>query len=249
MKMKFWIMTAISLILPMPAHADTLRFDSGSQQNQVIELFTSQGCNSCPPAEEFMNRLEDSSHLWKRYFPIALHVDYWDYLGWKDRFARPENTRRQQRYARELHDRTVVTPAIFVNGMHWRGWRSGVMPGTGNNPAGRLVLTIDGSSINATFQPDGPWPPGVKLDVAIVGMGLTTRIRRGENAGRHSRHEFVLLDHVEMTAVAPGQWAGRIPAGTPVTAPRYALVAWVSAGGMLTPLQVTGGYLPRGIMK
>lgn len=247
--MKYWIMTAISLALPISAEAGTLRFDSGVQQNQVIELFTSQGCNSCPPAEEFLNSLENDSRLWKQYFPIALHVDYWDYLGWKDRFARSENTRRQQRYARELRDRAVVTPAIFVNGMHWRGWRSGDVPHDNSRSSGRLVLDISGSSIRATFRSIDPPPPGLKLDVAIVGMGLTTRIRRGENAGRHSRHEFVLLEPVEMTATAPGQWKGEMPAGTSIAAPRYALLAWVSARGLLTPIQVTGGELPDGLLK
>ena len=84
-------------------------FSSGATQTVMIELFTSEGCNSCPPAEEALNRYVRHPQLWKRYIPLALHVDYWDRLGWKDTFGSPENTERQWRYARALGERHLST--------------------------------------------------------------------------------------------------------------------------------------------
>src|SRR5262249_16012523 len=74
-------------------------FESCEMQSQLLELFTLEGCSSCPPAEKWLSALKSSSYLWKKAVPIAFHVDYWDHLGWRDRFAKPEFTSRQQRYA------------------------------------------------------------------------------------------------------------------------------------------------------
>ena len=74
-------------------------FESGETQNSLIELFTSEGCSSCPPAEKWMSALKSRDDLWKKTVPVVFHVDYWDHLGWRDRFAKPEFTSRQQRYA------------------------------------------------------------------------------------------------------------------------------------------------------
>jgi hypothetical protein len=83
---------------PMPATT----FESGEVQNSLIELFTSEGCSSCPPAEKWISALKSNQDLWKKTVPVAFHVDYWDRLGWRDRFAKPEFTSRQQHYAAGL---------------------------------------------------------------------------------------------------------------------------------------------------
>src|SRR3954451_5035298 len=74
-------------------------FVSGSEQTALIELYTSEGCSSCPPAEAWLTQWKDDAGLWKRFVPIAFHVDYWDRLGWRDRFASKQWTERQTRYA------------------------------------------------------------------------------------------------------------------------------------------------------
>ena len=74
-------------------------FETGNTQSTLIELFTSEGCSSCPPAEKWMSGLKSNQDLWKKIIPVTFHVDYWDHLGWRDRFAKPEFTSRQQRYA------------------------------------------------------------------------------------------------------------------------------------------------------
>src|SRR6476660_686425 len=76
-------------------HATT--FESGDTQSMLIELFTSEGCSSCPPAEKWLSALKSNQDLWKKIVPVAFHVDYWDRLGWRDRFAKPDFTSRQQR--------------------------------------------------------------------------------------------------------------------------------------------------------
>src|SRR5262249_10561477 len=91
-------------------------FESGEKQSSLIELFTSEGCSSCPPAEKWMSALKSSQDLWKRTVPIVFHVDYWDHLGWRDRFAKPEFTSRQQHYAATWGGDSVYTPSFVVNG-------------------------------------------------------------------------------------------------------------------------------------
>src|ERR1051326_5468046 len=81
--------------------AEPPTFESGETQNSLIELFTSEGCSSCPPAEKWLSALKTNQDLWKKTIPVAFHVDYWNHLGWRDRFSKPEFTSRQQRYATE----------------------------------------------------------------------------------------------------------------------------------------------------
>ena len=81
----------------------------------VVELFTSQGCSSCPPAEAFLNELADEEGV----IALELHVDYWDYIGWPDPFASPRMTERQRDYARELGLRYVYTPQMVIDGRSW----------------------------------------------------------------------------------------------------------------------------------
>ena len=97
------------------------RFASGPQQTALIELYTSEGCSSCPPAETWMSRLKESPGLWKQFVPIAFHVDYWDRLGWRDRFSSQRWTERQRRYASLWQSESVYTPAVVVNGREQRG--------------------------------------------------------------------------------------------------------------------------------
>src|SRR5881409_4325855 len=87
-------------------------FESGDTQSSLIELFTSEGCSSCPPAEKWLSALKSSSDLWKKAVPVAFHIDYWDHPGWRDRFAKPEFTSRQRRYAAAWGGDSVYTPGF-----------------------------------------------------------------------------------------------------------------------------------------
>ncbi len=96
-------------------------FTSPERQVRLIELYTSEGCSSCPPADRWLSGLLTESHLWSSVVPIAFHVSYWDYLGWRDPFASEEYAKRQRIYA-SYGGTNVYTPGFFVNGREWRGF-------------------------------------------------------------------------------------------------------------------------------
>src|ERR1700756_4134568 len=100
-------------------------FQSGETQTSLIELFTSEGCSSCPPAEKWLSALKTNPELWKKIVPIAFHVNYWDRLGWRDRFSKPEFTERERRYAAVWGGDSVYTPCFALNGHEWRDWFGG----------------------------------------------------------------------------------------------------------------------------
>ena len=96
--------------------AENLSYESSAKRTELLELYTSEGCSSCPPADRWLSKLLQDQALWTAFIPVAFHVDYWDYIGWKDRFARSTYSQRQRRYAREQSLRTVYTPGFILNG-------------------------------------------------------------------------------------------------------------------------------------
>lgn len=239
------ILPGMLCLVLMPATAAAQQFQSGKAQQVMIELFTSEGCSSCPPAEGWLNALADEPGLWSDYVPLAFHVDYWDYLGWRDRYALPGNTGRQRLYAELRNLSTVYTPAFVVNGQGWRpGWLK-ALPRPGERQVGELSVTLEGRQFKAYFNAPDPTPAGLRLNLAVLGMGLETAIQAGENAGRAARHEFVVLSHQPFDAKT-GQWEGRLRDWDSKGAQRLALAAWVSSPVDPTPLQATGGFLSSG---
>src|SRR5437763_14288663 len=105
----------LSSVFQMAA-ADPVTFESGAKKVQLLELVTSEGCSSCPPAEASFSRLINDARLWREFVPVAFHVDYWDRLGWRDSFASAEWTKRQQIYAQNWKPQSVYTPAFVLNG-------------------------------------------------------------------------------------------------------------------------------------
>ncbi len=223
--------------------ASDLTLQSGPQQTVMIELYTSEGCNSCPPAEKFVNSLVGNEQLWTTYIPLAFHVDYWDYLGWRDRFATAANSQRQRRYGKVLQARTIYTPEFFVNGKEWRRGFFGGMPPASSNKVGILRVLFQNGQLTATFMPQNKYHKSLQLHVAVLGMGLTSNIRAGENAGRHTTHQFVVLAHMQVTSDQL-QWQVTLPAIGKFQPRRKALVVWVSEPGNPVPIQATAGFLP-----
>ncbi len=113
---------ALTTLITAGTAADQLRFQSDAKQVSLVELYTSEGCSSCPPAEDWLNRLKDSPGLWKTFVPVAFHVDYWNSLGWKDRLSSPEFSERQRDYAQLWHADNIYTPCFILNGGEWHGW-------------------------------------------------------------------------------------------------------------------------------
>lgn len=223
--------------------AETLNFESGVKQNILVELYTSEGCSSCPPAESYLNGLKNSNELWHKYVPVAFHVDYWDYIGWKDDYASKKFGQRQSRYASLSRAATVYTPAFMVNGSSWRrGIFGGSLPET-DSSVGKLGVSVTDSELSANYKATANYNSPLKLNVAVLGMELTSHISRGENEGRTAQHEFVVVgfDAVDSDS---STWKMKLPKLHYANAKQYALAVWVSEGNNPTPIQVVGGLLP-----
>lgn len=225
--------------------ANELIFNSGNKQVQLIELFTSQGCSSCPPADKWINRYTADPQLWKSIVPVAFHVDYWDYLGWRDKYAASSYSERQRRYRTQGKVRSVYTPGFVIDGGEWRGWFSGNNLPPVVSIASELRARIDQNGLMVSY------PAGKQklvLNVAILGFGIETPVKAGENDGKKLRHDFVVLAHNSHIS-SNGDWSVELPAIRVREAKRFALALWVSTPDGQVPLQATGGWLPEGMVR
>ncbi len=225
------------------AQSQEIVFKSGIKQVALVELYTSQGCSSCPPADEWLSELKHKPGLWSEFVPVAFHVDYWDYIGWKDSFSKKEFSNRQRLHRKQGNVKVVYTPGFFLNGKEWkRGFRS--TPKINNNqPAGNLQATLLDNTLNVTYESSHPVLNAI-LNVGILGFGYQTKINAGENSNRVLTEDFVLLSHSEHIASKPS-WKITLPENISPKAERYGLAIWVSQGNNLKPLQTTGGWLPN----
>src|SRR5947207_5650370 len=221
-------------------------FETGNTQSTLIELFTSEGCSSCAPAEKWMSGLKSNQDLWKKIIPVTFHVDYWDHLGWRDRFAKPEFTSRQQRYAAAWGGDSVYTPGFVVNGKEWRGWFDGNVTPTSSTKVGvlRVSFSNDGK-LSASFVPATTQPGALALNLALLGNDLESDVKRGENSGRKLRHDFVVLQLAKSEMTNQGNlWTGTVLLSSNAgTDKATALAAWVKSGETAAPIQATGGWL------
>ena len=172
------------------------QFESPNGQAALVELYTSQGCSSCPPAEASLSRLKDDPGLWRSIVPIAWHVDYWNYLGWRDRFSPSRYTERQRAYAAKWGSDSVYTPAFAVNGQEWHlGIGRSALAAVGSRAAGMLAAKTDnGQRFTITYQPASDDESQWEVHVALLGCGILSKIGAGENSGRDLRHDFVVLE-------------------------------------------------------
>lgn len=233
--------TAVAHAVITSAVADQL-FESGEGQTTLIELFTSQGCSSCPPAERWLGDLKDDSRLWKELIPVAFHVDYWDYIGWKDSFAQPGFSARQRKYFAENAIKSVYTPGFVVNGREWRSWFSrGRLP-TAAAKAGPLKVGVNARALRARYEPAGVSVQNLILNVALLGVDIQVEVDRGENSGRRLSQDFSVLRHLQL-ASDDGSWESALPEIELPAGARLAIAVWVNRTGSQKPLQATGGWL------
>jgi hypothetical protein len=170
----------------------------------VVELFTSQGCNSCPPADEFLGELASEPGI----IALSLHVDYWDYIGWRDPYASPAATARQRQYVRRLGLRYVYTPQMVIDGhADVAGLqRQNVLRTIEKAAVGRKALEVRFERANGgrIVIPDGHAPEGgAAVWLAVYDGSHQTKVPRGENAGRRLRNYNVVR---ELTRI--GIWQG-----------------------------------------
>jgi hypothetical protein len=190
----------------LPASAQTCLATSTPQAAPVVELYTSEGCNSCPPADRWLSQLKGDASV----VALAFHVDYWDQLGWADRFASPAFTQRQSQQQAVTGARYSYTPQVVINGMDRKDW-SGLPPAAKSVTAGRtapvqLSLRRDGERYEATVQTVAG-AMKVAAYWAVTEDAHSSAVKRGENAGVTLRHDDVVRELLPVPSwlAQPGQ--------------------------------------------
>lgn len=225
----FAVLAFLGLLHPVQASAQ-----SGPV---VIELYTSQGCSSCPPADAMLHDLAKRDDV----IALALHVDYWDYIGWVDMFANPQFTARQHAYARAANSATVYTPQMVIGGVdHVIGSRPVQVMETvqahsrAANPVA-VSLTRSGDNVQINAQPGGDGDYVVQL--VRYTPQETVEIRRGENAGRNLSYANIVRSWETI-----GQWDGRsafsMVAQAPGAEPVVVIVQHASNGPIVGAAQL-----------
>ena len=226
--------------------ADDLLIKSGAEKNRLIELYTSEGCSSCPSADKWISKLKSSDDLWEDIIPIAFHVDYWDQLGWKDELADKNFSDRQRQYRREGSISQVYTPGFVVDGQEWRGFfkRKMLNPPTSVN-VGEIVLQINSSQLNAKFTPQIETKNKLVFHTAVLGFDIENEIQAGENSGKTLRHDFAVIAYDNKNVSLDNNAFTtdiKLPQSTQ-EAGRKAIVVWISESNRQSPIQVVGNWL------
>jgi hypothetical protein len=202
---------ASSATLPLTAFA-VCDVRSGPNTAALIELYTSEGCSSCPPADRQLSQLRQALDPAAEAVPLALHVGYWDYIGWKDPYAQSAFGERQSWLVHANQQRTVYTPQFFVGGAELRSWRgglrdkvrqlnarpaaAGIHVRASTTPSGSLALKAE-----ATTR-DGAEPAALYL--ALTESGLVSKVMRGENSGVTLAHDHVVRAWIGPIHLASG---------------------------------------------
>ena len=223
-------------------------YSSQVEATDVLELFSSEGCSSCPPAERWLSTFKDKPEVFKDVIPMAFHVDYWDYIGWKDRFAKAEYSTRQRDYVRNGNVSQSYTPQLVANSGEWQQWHRGqrVWKNNAKNVGVLKAVVADATDkVSVNFNPQQTANSGTYvLNVAILGMGLSTQVNAGENHGELLKHDFVVLNHQKQAVnAATNQWEVAMPSIPKSGQKQNAVVVWLSQVGSQQVIQATGGYL------
>lgn len=236
------------LLPPSLCLAAPVTFQSSETQTSLLELYTSEGCSSCPPAEKWLTGLKPSAGVWKDFVPVAFHVDYWDYLGWRDPWSSKTFTDRQHAYAGAWRSDSVYTPCFVVNGKEWRGWsRSQSVPASTTKPGVLRVTSADLKTWDIVFAPTTASTEAYEAHAALLASGLTSDVKAGENKGRRLEHDFVVTRLLSCVLKSDGnklQGKFELTPGNSEPAKGSALVVWVTRPNQPEALQATGGWLP-----
>ena len=223
----FPVFCAILLSMAMtPALAQVCTKKSPPHTVALLELYTSEGCSSCPPADKFVSGLHSSLQS-EQVVPLSLHVDYWDYIGWKDIFAQPKFTERQRWLSNIADAPTIYTPEIFISGKELRNWappqgnvtaavkrineqaaQADIMVSLGKMVSGNLPVEV---RVNTTQKS--------KLFVALYENGLATKIKAGENKDVMLKHDYVVRDWIGPIDFESNNKAVKIPLPRTLVAP------------------------------
>jgi hypothetical protein len=244
------ILAALMLGVAISSHAQPkpIAFQSSATQASLLELFTSEGCSSCPPAERWLTGLKEAQGLWKKFVPVAFHVDYWDYLGWRDPWASKAYSVRQRAYAASWGRPTVYTPGFVLDGKEWRERplpKNG--PPSSSVAAGVLKVTsADRKHWQVSFAVSAADGTRYEAHAALLENDVTSDVNAGENKGRQLKHDFVVITLTSgwMTSenrIARGQFL--LDGMAKAKAAKLSVAVWITPPGHQEPLQATGGWL------
>jgi hypothetical protein len=198
---KTTIATALILSGLQPAYSAECSAKSGASTVPLLELYTSEGCSSCPPADKW---LSGQKHDPSKFTPLAFHVDYWDYIGWKDKFSKAEYSDRQRKIAAFGGAGFVYTPQFVMNGRDFKGWDNSRLREkveSSQKLASRANLTLNAVQENGKIklktsaQTTNPnEAKNVDVFVAIYENKLVSKVSAGENSGRELKHDYVVRE-------------------------------------------------------
>ena len=236
-----YLFFSMLLLSPYVSYGYEFELISPEKQTQVIELYTSEGCSSCPPADRWLSSLKNNNRLWLDFIPLAFHVDYWDYIGWKDELANADYAIRQQVHKALGNIPSVYTPGILKSGKEWRAWRYLNAPQS-DFKAGKLIVKLKNNKLTARFD-NASNPYDYNLNIALLGMDIETKIKAGENKGKTLKHDFVVLHQLTFSANKP-LWNIELESSFFDTQfKKLAFVAWVEYEQNPAPIQAVGTIL------
>lgn len=219
----------------------------------VVELFTSEGCSSCPPAERVLGELAGAAAERDRrpVFTLAFHVDYWNRLGWADRFSDPAFSRRQEEYAKALRVDDIYTPQMVVNGTTQfvgsdrNAADRAVAEAIGRRSVATLAVSViangrDGYKVRTTVQGADA---GSVVNFAVVEQGLSTEVKSGENAGRRLEEPSVVRWFKTVPLSDSGEVA--VPSLSGVRAENASVVVYAQRPGNGLVLGAAAAALPK----
>lgn len=232
-----WGVMGLVLLNQMPVAwgADSKLWVNSAEPATLIELFTSEGCSSCPPADKYLSKFQSNKQLWQHYIPLAFHVDYWNYLGWEDKFSHPSFTQRQRLYRSYGAAGSVYTPGFFVDGKEWQGYFTrSALPVTKKGNAMELRATLTGNEIKLSYADKGEYI----AHIVLLAMDESTTIKAGENRGKQLEHDFVVLE--KQQSLAKEQWHFTF---TDWPKNADAIAVWLTKPDGFDPVQTVAGYL------
>ena len=195
----FWL-ASLMCMQPISSFAADCSIKSTEKVTPLLELYTSEGCSSCPPADKWLSRLKADKSLNDKVVPLAFHVDYWDRLGWKDPFGSEQNSNRQYWLAKVSQSRNVYTPQFVVNGQDYRSWaQSDRLQKTLNQPAQLAKANLSLQQKVSTGEREIFASAGLSkvqnnadFYIAVYENNLKSSISAGENQGVNAVHDFVV---------------------------------------------------------
>ena len=171
---------------------------SGPTVTPVVELYTSEGCSSCPPADRWISGLKPPAAGATPAVIQAFHVGYWDYIGWVDRFANPAHTARQRQIANWNNQRSIYTPQAVLNGRDWRDWNQagGSLPASREPAHASISLRQLGTDQFEAMVTAGESAPAVwSAYWTVTENGHSSKVKAGENAGEFLQHDYVVRQY------------------------------------------------------